>query len=145
MAGSSVPRADDPRISVVIPTLGGYDVLRRVLDGYAQQDAAAGSFELVVVVDRADRDPGAVEEAIGSRQYAGRTVRAERAGASANRNAGRRAARAPLVLFTDNDTIPTRGLISEHLDWHSRHPEPEVGVLGRVRWARELRVTSFMH
>jgi GT2 family glycosyltransferase len=34
--------------------------------------------------------------------------------------------------------------VAQHLDWHDRHPAPEFAVLGRVRWARELRVTPFM-
>ena len=48
------------------------------------------------------------------------------------------------MLFTDNDTIPVPKLISEHLRWHRRYPEAECGVVGRVRWARELEVTTFM-
>ena len=32
----------------------------------------------------------------------------------------------------------------EHLSWHARYPQREVGVLGLVRWADELRVTPFM-
>lgn len=133
-----------PEISVVISTLGNHEVLRRVLDGYARQDAPEGSFEVVIAMDMAEPRPEAVDAAIGSRPYTVRRVTGARPGLSANRNAGRRAAIAPLVLFTDNDTIPVRGLLSEHLAWHRRHPETEVAVLGHVRWARELRVTSFM-
>jgi GT2 family glycosyltransferase len=39
---------------------------------------------------------------------------------------------------------PERQLVEEHLAWHDRHPEAEVGVLGLVRWADEVRVTPFM-
>jgi GT2 family glycosyltransferase len=65
-------------------------------------------------------------------------------GLAANRNAGWAAARAPVVLFTDNDTIPVRRLVAEHLKCHGRHPEDEVAVSGRVRWAKEMKVTPFM-
>jgi GT2 family glycosyltransferase len=133
-----------PDLSVVISTLGNYDVLRRVLDGYSRQDAPAGSFEVLVVVDHADQDPDAVRAAIGERSYATRMLRGERPGLSANRNAGWRAAGSPLVLFTDNDTIPVRRFVSEHLAWHRDHPADEVAVAGHVRWARELNVTPFM-
>lgn len=133
-----------PALSIVVPTFGSYDTLRRVLDGYSAQETAAGSFELLVVADRADPDPGAVDAAIGRRDYPVRRLAGRIPGASANRNAGWRAARAPLVLFTDNDTIPVPRLVSEHLRWHAQNPEPGVGVLGHVRWARELRVTPFM-
>jgi GT2 family glycosyltransferase len=143
-----VPRAERestrPRLSVVISTLGNYPTLERVLDGYARQDAPAGSFEVVVVVDAADPEPESVVRAIGERPYPVRRLAGPEPGLSANRNAGRRAARAPLVLFTDNDTIPVPRLVSEHLRWHERHPQEEVGVLGHVRWAPELEVTTFM-
>ena len=65
-------------------------------------------------------------------------------GASAARNTGWRAAAAPLVLFLDDDVLPEPQLVAEHLGRHARHPEREVGVLGLVRWADELRVTPFM-
>ena len=136
--------AQRPQLSVVLSTLGNYDVLRRVLDGYSGQDAPAQSFELLVVADLADLHPDAVEAAIGERAYPVRRLTGHVAGLSANRNTGWRAARTPLVLFTDNDTIPVPGLISEHLAWHRSHPGEELGVLGHVRWAPELRVTPFM-
>ena len=136
--------ASSPGLSVVISTLGNYGLLRRVLDGYERQTAAPESFEVVVVMDAADPDPDAVRVAIGERPF--RVTRATGAapGLSANRNAGWRAARAPLVLYTDNDTIPVPRLVGEHLESHRRHPEEEVGVLGLVRWAPELEVTTFM-
>ena len=71
-------------------------------------------------------------------------LRADRPGASAARNMGWRAAAAPLVLFLDDDIVPGRRLIAEHLAWHRSRPQPEIGVLGLVRWADEVRVTPFM-
>jgi GT2 family glycosyltransferase len=133
-----------PELSVVISTLGNHATLERVLDGYSRQRAPAGSFEVVVVMDAAEQDPDAVQRAIGERPYPVRRIGGPVPGLSANRNAGWRAAHAPLVLFTDNDTIPVRGLVSEHLRWHRRYPEEETGVLGHVRWSREIEVTTFM-
>jgi GT2 family glycosyltransferase len=133
-----------PQLSVVLSTLGNYSVLRRVLDGYERQAAPAGSFELLVVVDAADPDPSKVEEAIGARPYQVKRLTGRIPGLSANRNTGWRAARGPVILFTDNDTIPGPRLISEHIAWHQRFPKDEVVVTGLVRWAKGLRVTPFM-
>jgi GT2 family glycosyltransferase len=133
-----------PDLSVVLSTLGNYDVLRRVLDGYARQTAPVGSFEVTVVVDSADPDPGAAEAAIGERPFPTRRLTGPVPGLSANRNAGWRAAAAPVVLFADNDTIPVPELVAEHLAWHREHPEEEVAVVGHIRWSPELRVTPFM-
>lgn len=35
-------------------------------------------------------------------------------------------------------------VVSEHLAWHRENPAEEVGVVGHVRWARELALTPFM-
>jgi GT2 family glycosyltransferase len=129
----------------VISTLGNYAGLARVLDGYGRQEVEPRRFEVIVVSDRAEPDPAATERAIGERPYAVRTLTGAIPGLSANRNAGWRAAAGELILFTDNDTIPLRRLLAEHLAWHRRHPEPEVAVLGHVRWSPEVAVNPFMH
>lgn len=133
-----------PRLSVVVPTIGMHDVLRRVLDGYDRQDAPRGSFELIVAADAGEPNPAALDAAVGERAYPVHRVSGARPGVSANRNAGRRAAGGSLILFADNDTAPTPTLVSEHLAWHAEHPQEEVAVLGLVRWAPQLRVTTFM-
>lgn len=133
-----------PRLSVVVPTFGSHDTLRRVLDGYAAQDAPRDSFEVLVVADCAEPEPAAVDAVIAEGPYPARRLTGRIPGASANRNAGWRAARGDIVLFTDNDTIPVRWLVSTHLGWHEANADVNVGVLGHVRWAPELRVTPFM-
>lgn len=132
-------------LSVVISTLGNYAGLGRVLDGYERQDAPEGSFEVLVVVDRADPEPERVDALVADRPFPLRRMTGHRRGLSANRNTGVAAAQSPLVLFTDNDTIPSPQLVSEHLAWHRAYPEEEVGVVGHVRWAREIKLTAFMH
>src|SRR3954471_8649284 len=136
--------SEQPQLSVVLSTLGNYAVLERVLDGYDRQDAPPGSFEMLVVADLKEPDPTAVDRAIGERSFPVRRLTGHVAGLSANRNTGWRAARAPVVLFTDNDTIPVPALVSRHLAHHREHPESEVAVAGHVRWAKGLKVTPFM-
>jgi GT2 family glycosyltransferase len=143
-ASGTEDASDRPRLSVVLSTLGNYAVLAKVLDGYGHQDAPHGSFEVLVVSDKAEPDPAAVDRAIGTRAYPIRKLTGQIAGLAANRNAGWQAARAPIVLFTDNDTIPVRRLVSEHLASHAAHPEREAAVAGHVRWARGIKVTPFM-
>ena len=77
-----------PELSVVLSTLGNYEVLGRVLDGYSRQDAAHDGFELIVVVDKADPHPERVDHAIGERPYTVRRLTGHRPGLSANRNTG---------------------------------------------------------
>jgi GT2 family glycosyltransferase len=116
-------------LSVVIPTLGRSAALPEVLERLAAQGAAA---EILVVADAA------------APSVAAATHRAERPGASAARNAGLRAATAPVVLFLGDDILPSPRLLAAHLDRHARLPDERVAVLGHVRWARRLRRTAFM-
>jgi GT2 family glycosyltransferase len=132
------------RITVVIPTLGRPGKLRRALDRLDRQTAPVGSFETIVVADAKDERPDLIDEATAGRRAPVRRLQAEHPGASAARNVGWRAAESPLVLFLDDDVLAEPPLVAEHLDWHRRHPEDDVGVLGHVRWADELRVTPFM-
>jgi hypothetical protein len=48
------------------------------------------------------------------------------------------------VLFLGDDIIASPRLIAEHLDWHERRGGDDVGVLGRVDWASEIKTTPFM-
>lgn len=136
--------SETPQLSVVIPTLRRHGVLGRALDGLEEQDTPPEGFEVVVVADAQEEDFEAVAKAVAGRRYDARALQSDVAGASAARNRGWRAARAPLILFLDDDTLPSRSLVSEHLAWHRDHREDEVGVLGRIDWAVELAVTPFM-
>jgi GT2 family glycosyltransferase len=130
-----------PRISVVIPTLGGDRPLARVLAALAaQEDVARDDLEAIVVA-KADA-PDEAPSPVGTLPV--RRLRRKAPDAGAARETGWRAADAQLILFLDDDVVPSPRLVAEHLEWHGRHPEPEAGVLGRVRWAPELRVTPFM-
>jgi GT2 family glycosyltransferase len=144
VTSQSGPEAVRPQLSVVIPTIRNYEVLGRVLRGFDRQQLASDRFEVLVVADCAEPDFEAVRQAIGARQYPVRLLSGLVPGPSGNRNVGWEEARAPIVLFTDDDTIPTPTLLSQHLGWHTRLPEEEVVVVGLVRWAPGIKVTPFM-
>jgi GT2 family glycosyltransferase len=131
-------------ISIVTPTLGRPAQLARVRDHLERQTVPPDLFEWVVVADAKEEQPEDLDAVLEGSPFAAKRLQAERPGASAARNAGWRAAAAPVVLFLDDDVFPEPALVEEHLSWHRHHPEDEVGVLGRLRWADELRVTPFM-
>jgi GT2 family glycosyltransferase len=135
-----------PELSVVIPTYRRRDALPRTLEALGRQTVGPDAFEAIVVDDPVDDDSEAVAAAIrvDERAFEVRQLHREARGVSAARNAGWRAARCRLVMFIGDDILPAPGMLAEHLEWHHRHPEDEVGVLGRVAWAEELRVTPFM-
>lgn len=130
-------------LSIIIPTLGRQRLLGRVLDRLEHQTRAR-EFEVIVVSDTKERDVAAVDAVVAGRSFPLRRLSATRPGASAARNVGWRAASAPIILFLDDDVLPEPALIEEHLTWHERYEDGRVGVLGQVRWADELEVTTFM-
>lgn len=129
-------------LSVVIPTIGRPERLRRALERLDAQ-TALGRFEVIVVADAAAArgDAGA---GCARHRYPTRLLTASVPGAAGARNAGWRATETPLILFIDDDILAEPELVAQHLAWHRDHGELEVGVLGDVRWASELRVTTFM-
>jgi len=130
----------EPRISVVIPTLNRPDALPRTLAALARQTLDPQSFEVIVVTDvKNEAPPAPYPERLRIRTLAG-----ERPGVSSARNVGWHAAQAPLVMFLGDDIIGVPELVAEHLSWHEQNADEEVGVLGHVRWARELKRDAFM-
>jgi GT2 family glycosyltransferase len=121
--------------------LGRGRSLRAVLAGLARQNRPLDDVEVVVALD--GEAPSGTDFHDGA-DLPMKVVRARRAGASAARNAGWRAAGGELILFLDDDIVPTPPLVAEHLAWHGQHPEADVAVLGLVRWSPAVTVTPFM-
>jgi len=135
-----------PEISVVVPTYRRRDALSRTLAALERQSVAGEAFEVLVVDDAVEDDSAAVAAVLGAerRPFALHQLHRDARGVSAARNAGWRAAAARLVMFIGDDILLAPDALAEHLAWHGKHPEDEFGVLGRVEWASELRVTPFM-
>jgi glycosyltransferase involved in cell wall biosynthesis len=117
-------------ITVVIPTYQRKERLSRVLTGLAHQTVA--NFDAVVV------DDGSTD---GTAQYLRearfpfevRPLRQLNAGPAAARNAGVAAARGEIVLFLDDDVLPSPELVAEHLRAQSTQPRCAVmGPLGSL-------------
>jgi GT2 family glycosyltransferase len=134
------------KLSVVIPTYRRPDALPRTLAALTQQRLVRDEFEVIVVDDPVEDDPDRVAETVtnAATSLDARVLHREARGVSAARNAGWRAAKAPLVLFLGDDIIASPALLTEHVAWHDEHGGKDVGVLGHVRWASDLEVTPFM-
>ena len=91
--------------SVVVPTRDRPRALARCL---AALDVQQGIVVEVVVVDDGSVDTRAVERVV-ERHEGVRLVRLDGCGPAAARNAGVRAARAEVVLLTDDDCVPAPG------------------------------------
>ncbi len=82
-----------PRVSVVVPTCGRAELLERCVAALENQSLPRGEYEIIVVDDSALRS-----------------------GPAAARNRGWRKARAPVIAFTDDDTVPDREWLKRALE-----------------------------
>lgn len=140
-------------VSVVIPTYNRLGRLRRVLAGLERQTVPPGSFEVVVVSD------GATD---GTAEFLARyqgplrlapVLQANR-GVAAARNSGFRRAGGELIIFIDDDVVPTPTLIAEHLQSHGETIEravvlgpmltpPDAQLLPWVRWEQAMLAKQY--
>jgi GT2 family glycosyltransferase/peptidoglycan/xylan/chitin deacetylase (PgdA/CDA1 family) len=119
-----------PRISVVVPTYQRRDVLARTLPTLLRQEVAAGSLEVVVVVDGSTDGTAEMLAALSSSASLRVLVRPN-GGPAAARNAGIAAARGELVLLLDDDLLCPPGLVAAHLAAHGEGARVVFGpVLG---------------
>jgi glycosyltransferase involved in cell wall biosynthesis len=132
-------------VSVIVPTYNRAEILRKVLRGYAEQGGDHQLLEVLIVDDGSkDHTSVVVEDFARSFPFPLRYLRQENSGLAAARNHGFRETAGDLILFGDDDIIPSRNLVAEHVASHRRFPEENVGILGYVDWAPELHPTPFM-
>jgi GT2 family glycosyltransferase/glycosyltransferase involved in cell wall biosynthesis len=137
--------ANAPEISVLIATYERPDLLRACLASFAHQTIDPSRYELVVVDDGSTGDDldRVIAEFSSQLQIIG--VRIEHGGRSAAKNHAVLLARAPIVLFFDDDDRAAPDYLERHLEAHGAKPEEGVAILGHTDWAPELERTPLMH
>ncbi len=129
--------------TVILPTYNRSAILRKVLQGFVCQTKPQALAEILVVDDGSTDDTRSVvadHQSILPIRYLYQPNR----GPASARNWGIREATTALVLFIDDDIIPSPELLEQHMYVHAHNPEPEVAVQGYVTWSKEVKVTPFM-
>jgi glycosyltransferase involved in cell wall biosynthesis len=144
--GPAEPSPRAPTVTVAIPTLGRFeevrDTLEAILSGTRVPD------EILV----SDQNRPAIPELdayLASRSLLIRHLRTEPRGVVFNMNCLLREARGDVILYLDDDVVPTPGLVEAHL---RNYADPTmVGVAGRVEQpsgdlpAEEVREVGAFH
>jgi glycosyltransferase involved in cell wall biosynthesis len=108
-----------PEISVVIPTYNRASALEQTLWALEADAADAPRFEVLVVDDGStDRTAELLHGRAGRSAVPLRVLHQENLKPAAARNRGTREARAPVVLYLGDDTIPAPGLLAAHARHH---------------------------
>ena len=118
------------RVSVIVPTYNRLDRLKRVLDGFEKQTYSLANFEMVVV---SDGSSDGTDDYLRTLQTPLRLtpVFQPNQGVAVARNQGLQRATSELILFVDDDVVPTPQLIEEHLRYHDAHgPSHDLVVMG---------------
>jgi GT2 family glycosyltransferase len=120
-----VPRDAAPEIAVVVASHDRPLRLRWLLNALEEQTLDRGRFEVVVADDSSSDEPSRLLESHPlARAGVLRRLRLDpsRGSAAKLRNAGWRAARAPLIAFTDDDCRPPSDWLEHLLGAARRHP-----------------------
>lgn len=103
--------------SVVIPTHDRAPSLLRALDRLAHQTLPAEAVEVVVVADGCTDATAELARALAT-PYRLMVLEQAATGPAAARNAGAAMARAPLLVFMDDDIAPDPGFLAAHVAAH---------------------------
>jgi len=138
---SAVPAsADGPGVAVIVPTVDRPAQLRRCLDALAGQVAIDGSGMEVIVVD--DAPSPSVDDRRFPPGLDVRVLRSHGAGAAAARNRGAATATEDVLLFLDDDLVPSPTLVARHRAEHEAHEGAM--VIGRSAPSPRYERSSFL-
>jgi glycosyltransferase involved in cell wall biosynthesis len=127
-----------------MPTYNRAGYLRRALEGLTRQTLERDEFEIVVIDDgSSDETRRVIDLFRESLQVI--YLYQENAGISVAKNLGVAKARAPILVFLDDDDVARLTLLEEHLWSHERYTDLAVAVLGHTELSRRVAAIPLMH
>jgi glycosyltransferase involved in cell wall biosynthesis len=141
----NLPEPPIPEVSVVLPTCGRVDLLDRCLDALMRQTLDGRRFEVLIVDDiprHNTRQLVAVWRASAGERGPDLRYLPNNGphGPSAVRNLGWRHARAPIVAFTEDETVPSPSWLKQGLDAFTDNVDV---VSGRIDMPRTGALTDY--
>jgi glycosyltransferase involved in cell wall biosynthesis len=129
---------------VVVPTRDRAELLAGALDSLEHQTVGREAFQVVVVDDGSTDATADLCRARAADAPSFTYRRLTHGGLGLAKNVGILAARAPIVVFLDDDDLFDPDLLATHLRVHRAHPAEHVAVLGHTDWAPHLSVSPLM-
>lgn len=110
------------KISIVVPTYNRAETLAKVLPSLLEQDYP--DYEILFCDSNSTDETGKILEELSSPKII--HLKGNYRGRGEARNAGLKAAKGEIVLFTDADIIAEPNLLSEHARFHRENPKAAV-------------------
>src|SRR5208283_321176 len=118
--------------------------LLKCLEALDAQTAPKESFEVIVSDDGSEDKTGEIVETfIRTHDLDLRYLRQPNSGQNAARNRAIGVSGGGLLLFINDDTIATPGLVERHFAAHRMYPSEEVAILGKVTVSPDLPRSIF--
>lgn len=131
-------------ISVILCTYNRCDMLKRALEGLVAQECGTVRYEIIVVDNNStDQTRSICESYVAASPVPLRYTFEPRQGVSYARNTGIKAARAPILAFTDDDVIVSSNWISCIKRAVDVHPEV-CGIGGKVLPAGDFAIPDWL-
>lgn len=129
-------------ISVVLPTYNRVERLKQVLRGLELQSCPLEAFEVIVVSDGSTDDTRDYLNKLNSPLNV-RTIFQANQGPAAARNTGIQHAAGRILVFIDDDVVPSPNLLAEHLKTHAAAGD-HVAVLGPMLTPPDFQLASWV-
>lgn len=113
------------KATVIIPTYNKKERLQIVLNAFNYQSIPKNDFEVILINDGSAETTQDVIDCI-DKNYDFKVIYQENKGRSAARNKGIALSSNPLLIFCDDDTIPSKDFILQHI---ASHKDTDKGVV----------------
>jgi len=130
-----------PLVSIIIPTHNRSSVLEKCLNSFLAQNYPKNKTEIIVVDDGSTDNTAKIAKIYPKINYYYQSNQ----GPSSARNLGINKCQGQIVLIVNDDTIPQKNLITEHIKFHLKFSKENYAVLGYFTWSPDINITPFMY
>ncbi len=125
--------------SIVVPTYNRKTILETTLKALLNQTIPSNAFEIIIVDDcSSDETEDFMQEMSASISNLTYIRHMENQRWTITRNDGIKTARGDIVIFLDDDNVPEKNFVEEHIRYHEENGCEHIAVMGNVSFASEV-------